>query len=501
MKCNIFVYKIMLLVLFAGCSSVAENKSGTEFNPDVVLPVGERSISVWELVGKSIPQKSEPAEEMHITLQYLQEKALTVPAIALYNITTDTLLYAPHFNIKETDILTVPVVYLRHDTLELNSLTNKGLKIKWLENTADFEYFLPYTGFDYEVEVTFQNVYEEGATKPMVLKESVTKYNQNGVRRKKTTVFGIDLSQENSLQMTTKVILPKGASLAEPQTISLLLKSVNMRLRKAVGYFPVPPLQLDSNNLKMNLNVLYDLSNAFDLSDPKYYLLVRNKGFGLPTQVDDLQLIAKNIEGSKSVALQSKEKPFFEANMENQVRVDTFLYNSKNSNLIEFLNLPPYGNVNYKGTIRFNPDGNTGADNVIYVDGVAQVDSYIEIPMTMKGSSLLYTDTLPNLVINRGGLHSAKLVVSSAMDFTFKETLKYVEFFNDEGEALGRVEYNQQMINGKTLSGELGPDLLQELEHIKYGVAQLEINLTLDILSIRQDATLKMNYSILGETK
>ena len=500
MKCEMFICGFLLLLLLGACSSIEEEGPAQKFDPDMVLSVAERSISVWDLVGESVPQKSDSVGEMHVTLQYLQEKALTLPAITLYNITTDTLLYAPHFNIKETDILTAPVTYTRYDTIELKSIS-KDIKMKWQEDIADFEYFLPYTGFDYNAEILFQNVYTEGTAEPMVLRESVTRYNQNGVRRKITSTFKVDLSKGNSIKMVTKVILPKGASLAEPQTISLLLKSLNIRLKKAVGYFPVPPLQLDSSNLKMNLNVLHDLSNAFDLTDPKYYLLVRNKGFGMPVLVDDLKLIAKNIEGSKNVVLESKNKPCFEANTENDVRVDTFLYNSQNSNLLEFLDLPPYGNVNYKGTILFNPEGNTGVDNVIYVDGAAQVDSYIEVPMTMKGSSLLYTDTLPNLNITSKHLSAAELIVSTVMDFSFKQTLKFVEFFNDKGISLGKIEFNQQLVSGKSLSGMLRTGLVNELKNVKYGIVLIEINPTQDILSIRQNASLKMTYSILGETK
>lgn len=508
MKNNIIISCVCLLVgMMSGCTSVTDTPPDPGFNPDALVALGEKSISVWDLIGESIPDESGSTEEMRVTLQYLQEKALTLPALAIYNITADTLFYAPYFQIDAAVVggtfgvpLSKAITLDRADSMDLTTIP-LGVKIKHMEDVADFEYVFPYTGFEYEVSITLKNIFLRGTTIPMVIKEKVDKDNQKGVRRKVNASFDIDLSKGNRLWMETQITISKGSVLFEPQTIALFVKSLNMKLEKAVGYFPVPPMQLDSNNLKMNLDVLSDLSNAFDMSDPKYYLIVRNKGFGLPADVKDLSLNATNATATKSVSLKTDEEMSFEANLQNVLRVDTFAFTPGNSNLIEFLNLPPHGNINYNGTIRFNPAGNTGEDNIIYADGVSQVDSYIEIPLVMKGSSLMFRDTLKNLVVDKKQLSVAQLTVTSKTDIPFTMNLRELVFYDANGDVLGKVEFNEQLTNAKALVKTVGAELLSRLADAKYGVATMLVYPSLDVLSIRQDAALKINYSLLGETK
>lgn len=264
-----------------------------------------------------------------------------------------------------------------------------------MEDVADLEYVFPYTGFEYRVEITLKNIFVRGTREALKISEVINKDNQKGIRRKVTKEFDIDLSKGNLLEVKTRVVIAAKAVLFEPQTIYLFIKSLNMKLEKAVGYFPIPPLQLDSNNLKNESGcpgefiqcLRYCFSEVlFDRSG--------NKGLGLPAEVDDLRLHATNVAGTRSVELRSYEEMAFEANTENVLRVDTFVFTPDNSNLVEFLSLPPHGNIDYNGTIRFNPNGRPAEDNVIYADGLLQVDSYIEVPMVMKGNALLYRDTL-----------------------------------------------------------------------------------------------------------
>lgn len=508
MKNNIIISCVCVLFgMMSACTSVSDTPPDPGFDPDVLVALGEKNISVWDLIGESVPDESGSTEEMRVTLQYLQEKALTVPAIAIYNITADTLFYAPYFQIDTAVVggtfgvpLAKAITLGRADSLELTTIP-AGVKIKHMEDMADFEYVFPYTGFEYEVTITLKNIFLRGTKQPMVIKEKVEKDNQKGVRRKVHAQFDIDLTKGNRLWMDTHITISKGSVLFEPQTIALFVKSLNMKLEKAVGYFPVPSLQLDSNNLKMNLDVLSDLSNAFDMSDPKYYLIVRNKGFGLPANVDDLYLQATNAAGTKSVSLRSSEEMSFEANLENTLRIDTFVFNPGNSNLIEFLKLPPHGNINYNGTIRFNPAGNTGTDNIIYADGVSQVDSYIEIPLVMKGSALLYRDTLQNLIFNNKQLSTAQLTVTSKTDIPFNLKMCDVVFYDAHGGVLGKMEFNESLTNAKALAKSIGEELLGRIVNAKYAVGTLLIYPSLDVLSIRQDAALKINYSLLGESK
>ena len=496
----------LFMGILNGSSPVTENIPDPDFKPDALISLGDNTISVWDLIGKGEPQSSEGGEEIHITLQYLQENALTIPAVALYNISADTLLHAPYFQVDATSGIEfgVPLekeVKFRHlDTIWLTTIP-QGVNIKHMEDVADLEYVFPYTGFEYRVEITLKNIFVRGTREALKISEVVNKDNQKGIRRKVTKEFDIDLSKGNLLEVETRVVIAAKAVLFEPQTIYLFIKSLNMKLEKAVGYFPIPPLQLDSNNLKMNLDVLANLSNAFDIASPRYYLIVRNKGLGLPAEVDDLRLHATNVAGTRSVELRSYEEMAFEANTENVLRVDTFVFTPDNSNLVEFLSLPPHGNIDYNGTIRFNPNGRPAEDNVIYADGLSQVDSYIEVPMVMKGNALLYRDTLEGFDFSGKEFSAAQLTVTPTTDIPFTMSLYRLEFYDGAGNMLEKVDWNESLISGRTISRTITPEMLEKITGATYGIGIVGVSLSVDVLGIRQDAVLKLNYSLLGETK
>lgn len=196
----------LFMGILNGCSPVTENIPDPDFKPDALISLGDNTISVWDLIGKGEPQSSEGGEEIHITLQYLQENALTIPAVALYNISADTLLHAPYFQVDATSGIEfgVPLekeVKFRHlDTIWLTTIP-QGVNIKHMEDVADLEYVFPYTGFEYRVEITLKNIFVRGTREALKISEVVNKDNQKGIRRKVTKEFDIDLSKGNLLEV------------------------------------------------------------------------------------------------------------------------------------------------------------------------------------------------------------------------------------------------------------------------------------------------------------
>lgn len=57
------------------------------------------------------------------------------------------------------------------------------------------------------------------------------------------------------------------------------------------------------------------------------------------------------------------------------------------------------------------------------------------------------------------------------------------------------------MISGRTISRTITPEMLEKITGATYGIGIVGVSLSVDVLGIRQDAVLKLNYSLLGETK
>lgn len=79
-------------------------------------------------------------------------------------------------------------------------------------------------------------------------------------------------------------------------------------------------------------------------------------------------------------------------------------------------------------------------------------------------------------------------------------TLRKITFYDEDNTVLGEVEFNEALVNDKALSLAVGPELLEKISKAKYAVSILCVYPSLDVLSIRQDAALNINYSLLGET-
>ena len=77
---------------------------------------------------------------------------------------------------------------------------------------------------------------------------------------------------------------------------------------------------------------------------------------------------------------------------------DTLGLNKDNSNIVDFLSLPPTGDISYQGTVTVNPQGDE--DNVIYSDGEIDLDAYVRIPFALSAEGLNYKDTLKDIDID-----------------------------------------------------------------------------------------------------
>ena len=113
----------------------------------------------------------------------------------------------------------------------------------------------------------------------------------------------------------------------------------------------------------------------------------------------DATFYGQNAEGDTlTLKLEEGKELLTLGNKSNIVLSDTLGLNKDNSNIVDFLSLPPTGDISYQGTVTVNPQGDE--DNVIYSDGEIDLDAYVRIPFALSAEGLNYKDTLNDIDID-----------------------------------------------------------------------------------------------------
>ena len=90
----------------------------------------------------------------------------------------------------------------------------------------------------------------------------------------------------------------------------------------------------------------------------------------------DATFYGQNAEGDTlTLKLEEGKELLTLGNKSNIVLPDTLGLNKDNSNIVDFLSLPPTGDISYQGTVTVNPQGDE--DNVRYSDGEIDLDAYV----------------------------------------------------------------------------------------------------------------------------
>lgn len=155
-------------------------------------------------------------------------------------------------------------------------------------------------------------------------------------------------------------------------------------------------IDIDEDSFDMDIDFLNDIGGNFKFADPKLELVIRNKGIGLPVSVD--MVFEGQDKDENKGTLELNEPLKFGGNSSiDKIELISREINKDNSTIVDFLSLPPQGNIYYSGKVNLNPEG---ADNVIYKDGSMDMDVNISIPLSLT-DSLSYRETLEDIDIDQ----------------------------------------------------------------------------------------------------
>lgn len=162
------------------------------------------------------------------------------------------------------------------------------------------------------------------------------------------------------------------------------------------------------DNFDMDMDMLNDIHGTIKFADPKVELVMRNKGLGIPFEVD------MKFSGTNTDSVLTLYKPLA---FNGDLSVDTVIsrvIGDTNSNIVNFLAELPRGKMNYVGTVAVNPgadeDPQKKYDCVIYKDGSLGLDLNVVVPVEFDTSShLSYSKSLTDLNLSLDQQYTDKI--------------------------------------------------------------------------------------------
>lgn len=162
----------------------------------------------------------------------------------------------------------------------------------------------------------------------------------------------------------------------------------------ATGYFGQKEHVFDDEDFDLDFDLFDKISGDFRFTNPSLTLFYRNSA-GVPVNFV-FNLDASSSDGTRQESLLDEAHPGFEFEYPvepGQVVTGDILLNRDNSNIVEFIALPP-SNIMVKGRGKPNPGGQTGIPNFLDTESEFLMGIEIELPLELLLTNLVLTDTV-----------------------------------------------------------------------------------------------------------
>lgn len=253
------------------------------------------------------------------------------------------------------------------------------------------------------------------------------------------------------------------------------------------GYFGNNKYLIEKEEIELEKDLLdfYDkIDGEFLFTNPRLGLNVNNS-FGIPLFIN-LDIKASNNNNSESIIINDR---VVEAKSKDGSFEETKIFIDKeNSNILNFINLPPKDNLLIEGDIILNPDEKT-YDNFILKNSEIEANIFLELPFQISASNLMISDTFQIEGINFDtDLSDARLLFNYESDIplTFDIELIYLD------KALFEIDRNVGEINIKgsdtdangystgsisnTFEVNLSENLLKRIKEVENIIMNIELN-------------------------
>ena len=253
------------------------------------------------------------------------------------------------------------------------------------------------------------------------------------------------------------------------------------------GYFGNNKYSIEKEEIELEKELLdfYDkIEGEFLFTNPRLGLTVNNS-FGIPLFIN-LDIQASNNNKSENIIINDR---VVEAKSKDGSFEETKIFIDKeNSNILNFINLPPKDNLLIEGDIILNPDEKT-YDNFILKNSEIEANTFLEIPFQISASNLMISDTFQIEDINFDtDLSDARLLFNYESDIplTFDIELIYLDktlFEIDRNVGEINIKGSDTDANGystgsisNTFEVNLSENLLKRIKEVENIIMNIELN-------------------------
>lgn len=181
------------------------------------------------------------------------------------------------------------------------------------------------------------------------------------------------------------------------------------------GDFGKQSIQIDPGTFDLNMDLLDQIEGNFKLTNPKLELIFHNS-IGMPAAVA-LDLKASNKTGQQ--LLLTRNPSSFDipvpANINAGIATGSMVFDKQNSNIVNFVALPPNGKITYSGKADFNKNNVVTPinPNFLDLDATFAIDLAMELPIELQVNNLTFRDTTGITGDNFNDIENAELTINA----------------------------------------------------------------------------------------
>lgn len=160
------------------------------------------------------------------------------------------------------------------------------------------------------------------------------------------------------------------------------------------GYFGNRVVDFSHKGFKFNEEIWDKIKGEVFGNDPVFKVILSNP-IGIPIE-SDININARNKSG-QTVEISHKDYLIeYPLNKEESPKYSELEFNSLNSNILEFIKLPPDDSIIFSVGMAFNPAGRPDNDHLNFVSpsDIFKIGMEFTVPIVVKGGFFSYYDTL-----------------------------------------------------------------------------------------------------------
>lgn len=397
---SIILFSVLLFCASCGDMDLFDTDKWSDkidgWEPGVKAKVAHGNFTLWDLINQGDDDVI-VKEGNDLIIQYLKPDIYKIKIEDIFNMPVQTIALEKEYEITTISNvpggIPVPAEGIMINNIDIDALVQEipdGCEITKLQ--ASTELTFPDLGVRYQIKALFPDIVRNGEMLQItrILPDEGYSMDLNDME--------LTLDATKNVKFTITELFIFGEQSLDNLTLQLNFGLKDLRFIKAAGKIQVPDITIDPGNFNMDVDFLDEISGTFKFTQPELNIILRNKGVGVPLNVA-ATFNGRNGDKSVTLKLSPNKKLSTEGNHLNQIIPDTLGLNAENSNIVEFLSMPPKGDITYEGTVHVNPQGKE--DNVIYSDAEVALDAYVRIPFALSAENLTYKDTLDDIDIDQ----------------------------------------------------------------------------------------------------